>query len=115
MLADPGIIAERVDHRRPARSCFLQAMNEDHRRTRGIVLLQPAKHGCICIGSRVDDSREPKPFRVFTSYQERARRIKSAASGRSLPFSVTLSVLRGSMNSSCACRPVKRMIAVIGA
>ena len=36
------IIAERVDHRGPARSSFLQTVHENHRRPRGIELLQPS-------------------------------------------------------------------------
>src|SRR5215469_5164381 len=76
MLSYRGIIAKGVHHWRPARSSFLQAVNENHRRPRRIELLQAGKQCCICICSWIEDTRQPKPFRTFTSEQERRRRIK---------------------------------------
>ena len=76
MLPNRWVMTEGVDHWRPAGSCFLQAVNENHRRPRGIELLQPSQHRCICIGSRVHDTRETKPFGTFTSNQDCRGRIK---------------------------------------
>src|SRR5438876_4483052 len=76
MFSYLGVIAEGVDHGGPARSCFLQAVNENHGRSRRIKLLQLTKHCCIGIGSRIDDTRERKPFGAFTSNQECRGRIK---------------------------------------
>src|SRR5690349_8327221 len=69
MLPYRWVMTERVDHWRPAGSCFLQAMNENHGRPRGIELLQPGQHCCISIGFRVHDPRQTKPFGTFTSDQ----------------------------------------------
>src|SRR4030095_8751626 len=84
MFSYRGIVAKGIDHWRPARSSFLQSVNEDHGRTRGIELLQAGKHCGICIGFRVHDPREPKPFRAFTSNQERRRRIKISGKRKGL-------------------------------
>jgi hypothetical protein len=84
MLPYRWVMTERVNHWRPARSCFLQAVNENHGGPRGIELLQPGKHCRICIGFRVHDTREPKPFRTFTSDQERRGRIKISCKRKGL-------------------------------
>ncbi|KAG0505587.1 MAG: hypothetical protein Udaeo_10640 [Candidatus Udaeobacter sp.] len=78
------VMPKGVNHWRPARSCFLQAVNENHGRSSGIELLQPGKHCCICIGFRVQDAREAKPFRAFTSDQECRRRIKISGKRKGL-------------------------------
>src|SRR5205823_9231374 len=84
MLSDRGVMPKGVNHWRPAGSCFLQAVNENHGRPRGIELLQPGKHRCIYIGLRVHDPRQPKPFRAFTSDQECRRRIKISGKRKGL-------------------------------
>src|SRR6266566_1452062 len=84
MLPYRWVMTEGVDHWGPARSCFLQAVNENHGRPRGIELLQPSQHRCICIGSRVHDTREAKPFGTFTSNQECRRRIKIGGKWKNL-------------------------------
>src|SRR5437667_4429570 len=69
-LAYYGVVPQRVDHRRPARACFLQAMNKNHRRSSWIVLLQPTKHCCVRIRCWIHDTRQPEPFGAFTRNQE---------------------------------------------
>jgi len=47
MLSYRGVMPKGVNHWRPAGSCFLQAVNENHRRPPGIELLQnPAETNC---------------------------------------------------------------------
>src|SRR4029453_4102628 len=84
MLPDRWVMTEGVDHWRPARSCFLQTVNENHGRPRGIELLQPSQHGCIRIGSRVHDAREAKPLRAFTSNHDCRWRIKISGKRKGL-------------------------------
>src|SRR5438552_9988945 len=84
MLPYRWVVTEGIDHWRPTRSCFLQAVNENHGRPRGIELLQPRKHCCIRIGFRVHDPREAKSFRAFTSDQECRRRIEISGKRKSL-------------------------------
>src|SRR6266496_1491211 len=55
MLPYRWVMTKGVDHWCPTRACFLQAVNENHGRPRGIELLQPSQHRCICIGPRVHD------------------------------------------------------------
>src|SRR5262249_39715551 len=76
MLSYPRVVAKGIDHWCPARSSFLQAVDENHRRPRWIELLQPTKHCCVRISSRIHDTREPNPFRTFPSDQECRRRMK---------------------------------------
>src|SRR6476660_9937080 len=84
MLPYRWVVPKGVNHWRPAGSCFLQAVNENNRRPLGIELLQPGQHRCICIGFRVHDPREAKPFRAFTSDQKCSRRIKISSKRKSL-------------------------------
>src|SRR5262249_22747190 len=84
MLSYGGVIAKGIDHWRPARSRFLQAVNENYRRPRRIELLQPGKQRRIAVGFRVQDSRKPKPFWSFTSNQHRRRRIKISSKRKGL-------------------------------
>src|SRR5262249_1972449 len=85
MLPYRCILTKGVDHWSPARSCFLQSVNENHRRLCRIELLQPSQHRCVCIGFRIHDTREAKPFGAFTSDQECRRRIKISGKRKGLP------------------------------
>src|SRR5215475_5158477 len=75
-LSYPGIVAKGINHGGPARSCFLQAVNENHRRPRGIERLEPTKHCCVCICSWIQDTRQPKPFGTFTRNQKCRGRVE---------------------------------------
>src|SRR5262249_61632412 len=69
MLSYPRGVAKGIDHWCPARSSFLQAVDENHRRPRWIELLQPAKHCCVRISSPIHDRRETTPSRPYQSKQ----------------------------------------------
>src|ERR1700730_12257822 len=76
MLSYPRIIAEGVDHWRPARSGFLQAVNENHRRPRTIELLQLPQHRSVCVLLRVEDPREAESLRPLSRDQHCGWRAK---------------------------------------
>src|SRR5262245_14661256 len=76
MLSYPGVVAEGIDHGGPTRSCFLQAVNENHWCPRGIERLEPTKHRCVRIRSWIQDARQPKPFRAFTRNQKCRGRVE---------------------------------------
>ena len=84
MPPDPGIVAERVDHRGPARSSFLQTVNENHRGASWIELLQLSQPRRIC---------------VFCGF---IRRENPSRSGRSRAINIAVGALRSIANGKLA-------------
>src|SRR5215831_17496533 len=76
MLSYPAIITKGSHHGDPARSCLLQAVNEDHWRPRTIEWLESTKDCCICIRSWIQDTRQPEPLRSFTRNQKCRGRVE---------------------------------------
>src|SRR5262249_21107614 len=76
MLPYRWIMTEGIDHWSPARSRFLQTVNENHRRPGRIERLKPTKHCCVRVSSWIQDTRQPKPFRAFTRNQKCRGRIE---------------------------------------
>ena len=76
MLSYPRSIAEGVDHRGPARCCFLQAVHKNHRCPGGIVLLQQKQPRRVRIFLRVHHARKSEPFRTFARNQHCGGRIE---------------------------------------